>query len=166
MPGRHIGGVEVQLYSFLTLAFDEVGWSMLCPCRFTPGKRPGSHLSYRRNGGPWDWSRQTWTIWWPPGFKPQTAHLVAIRYTDYTINFSSILLNYKIHYSSIIILLVILYRHMTLKTALLALTFFKNSFTELQIILPHHVNSLHPDDVKCNMQQWTFLTELRNFLVC
>jgi hypothetical protein len=42
---------------------------------------------------------------------------------------------------------------MTLKTALLAFTFFKNSFTELQIILPCHANSLHPDDIKptnCN----------------
>lgn len=37
---------------------------------------------------------------------------------------------------------------MTLKTTLLAFTFFKNSFTELQIILPCHVNSLHPDDIK------------------
>ena len=45
MPGRDIGGVEVQLYSFLTSAFDEVGWSKLCPCRFTPRKRPGSHFT-------------------------------------------------------------------------------------------------------------------------
>jgi len=37
---------------------------------------------------------------------------------------------------------------MTIKTALLAFTFLKNSFTELQIILPCHVNSLHPDDIK------------------
>jgi len=101
MPLRHIGGVEVQLYSFLTSAFDEVGWSMLCPCRFTPGKRPRFPF-YRRNGGPWDWSGQMQTISHPPGFKPQTASLVAICYTDYTINFSSTFLNYKIYYSSII----------------------------------------------------------------
>jgi hypothetical protein len=41
---KRIGGMEVQLHTFLTSALDGSEWSVSCPGRFTPRKiAPGTH---------------------------------------------------------------------------------------------------------------------------
>jgi len=47
--------VEIWVYSFLTLALDGVGWSVLCPCHLIPGTEPKYPL-YKRLEGPKNWS--------------------------------------------------------------------------------------------------------------
>jgi len=43
-PCRRIGGVEVQLCAFLTLALDGSEWLASCPSSFTPGvKAPDTY---------------------------------------------------------------------------------------------------------------------------
>jgi len=48
-PGRPRGGVEVQLYSYLTSALDGVGGQRLAPAALPPGKT--RYCLYRRLGG-------------------------------------------------------------------------------------------------------------------
>jgi hypothetical protein len=80
-PQRHMGGLEVQLYSFTTLALEGGGWSMPCPCCFTPRKNP---LPILQQAG---WvSRPVWTVHKnspTPGFKSQTIQHIVSRCTDY-----------------------------------------------------------------------------------
>lgn len=85
MPGRHI----------------ESGWLCHAPATLPRDKDPFPNLQeeWRSLGLDWtDMGNLTPTL----GFEPQTAQPVVIPYTDYTINFSSTLPNYKIYYSSII----------------------------------------------------------------
>jgi hypothetical protein len=58
-------GVEVYLYSFLTSALEEGGWSAPRPGRFTPGKT--RYPLYMRLGGPQGWSGRVRKISHPPG---------------------------------------------------------------------------------------------------
>jgi hypothetical protein len=51
--------VEVWVYSFLTLALDGGGWSVLCPYHFTPGTEP-KYTLYKRLEGPKNWSGWVW----------------------------------------------------------------------------------------------------------
>jgi hypothetical protein len=74
---RPIGGVEVQLYSFMTTALER-GWGV----NVTP--RPlFTHGEYRRLGGPQGRSGQVRKISPPPGFDPRTVQPVASCYTDW-----------------------------------------------------------------------------------
>jgi len=64
---RPIGGVEVELYSFLTTALEGVRGQLHAPADLYPGKHP------------------VWTgaeNLAPPGFDPRTFQPVATRYTD------------------------------------------------------------------------------------
>ena len=79
MAVRPIGGVEVQLYPFMTTALEGGEGSSSRLGRFLS---PGKNL-YRRLDGPQDRSGQVRKILPPPGFDPRTVQPVASRYTDY-----------------------------------------------------------------------------------
>ena len=79
---RPIGGVEVQLYSFLTTALEGGEGSASRPC---PSLPPGKtrYPLYWRLGGPQGRSGRVRKISPPPGFDPRTVQPVASRYTDW-----------------------------------------------------------------------------------
>jgi len=39
MPPTHLGRIQSQVYSFLSLTLDGGEWLVLCPVRFTPRER-------------------------------------------------------------------------------------------------------------------------------
>jgi hypothetical protein len=79
---RPIGGVEVQLYPFMTMALEGGEGSVSHPGRSLPlGKN--RYPLYRRWGGPQGRSGQVWKSSPPPGFDPRTVQPVASPYTDY-----------------------------------------------------------------------------------
>ena len=72
---RPIGGVEVQLYSFLTSALGGVRCQCHASAAFYPRERPGTHYT----GG---WVGRCGKL--PPKrFDPHTVQPVASHYTDY-----------------------------------------------------------------------------------
>jgi hypothetical protein len=80
MPRSTKGGVDVQLYSFLTSALKGGGWSAPRPGRFTPGKDPVPivHEAAWASGLVWTGAK----ISPPPGFGSRTVQPVATSYTD------------------------------------------------------------------------------------
>jgi hypothetical protein len=69
MPCRHIGGVEVQLQSFLTSALYEGEWSASRPIRFIP-----LHRQLNRSlGGALDLVLGQKNNWLLPGIEPGTV---------------------------------------------------------------------------------------------
>jgi hypothetical protein len=74
-----IGGVEVQLCSFMTTALEGGEGSASCPGHSLPLGKTWYPL-YKRLGGPQGWSGQVRKISPPPGFDPQTVSpwLVAV----------------------------------------------------------------------------------------
>ena len=76
------GGVEVQLYSFLTTALEGGEGSASRPGRSLPPGKTWYSL-HRRLGGTKGRSGQVRKISPPPGFDPRTVQHVASRYTDY-----------------------------------------------------------------------------------
>jgi hypothetical protein len=73
LPCRHVGGVEVELCLFFTLALDWGGWSKPRPGRFTPGKAPRYPFN-RRVSGPQGRSGRA--------FESRIVQPVVSRYTD------------------------------------------------------------------------------------
>jgi len=82
MAVRPIGGVEVQLYSFMTTPLEGGEGSASRPGRSLP---PGKTLYplYRGLGGPRRRYGQVRKISPPLGFDPRTVQPVARRYADY-----------------------------------------------------------------------------------
>jgi hypothetical protein len=78
-----MGGIEVQLYPFMTTALEEGEGSAIRPGHsLPPGKT--QYPLYRRLGGAQGQSGQVQKILPPPpGFDPQTVKPEASRYTDY-----------------------------------------------------------------------------------
>ena len=77
-----IGGVEVQLYSFMTTALEGGEVSASHPgCSLPPGKT--RYPLYGRLGGPQGQSGQVRKISPLPGFDPQTVQPVASHYADW-----------------------------------------------------------------------------------
>jgi hypothetical protein len=72
------GGVEVQLYSFLTSVLRGGGWSAPHLGRVTPGKDPVPIVQ-----GPQGRFRRVQKILPPPGFDPRTVQPIASRCTDW-----------------------------------------------------------------------------------
>lgn len=73
-------GVEINLYSFLTLALDEGGWSTPLPGRFT-SRKEFQYPSYKRLDGTqgrsgWLWRREN--LQPSPGFQRRFAHIFMI----------------------------------------------------------------------------------------
>ena len=83
-PWRLRWGVEILLYSSVTLALDGGGWSVPCLNHFTPAKRT-SYALYRGLGGSQAQPGHVWKILHPPGFNPQTVQLIASCYTNYSV---------------------------------------------------------------------------------
>jgi hypothetical protein len=79
---RPIGGVEVQLYPFLTKGTRRGKGSASRPDRFLPPGKTRYPL-YRELGGPQGRSGQVRKISPPPEFDPRTVQPVTSRYTDY-----------------------------------------------------------------------------------
>jgi len=91
MPCRHTAGVDVRLYSFLTLALDGcvrvcvcVGGQRHAPAALPPRKRHATHCT---GGcmGPQDRSEQVWRgdyFLRQPGSNPPAIQWVAGCYTD------------------------------------------------------------------------------------
>ena len=74
-------GVEVKIYSFMTMVLEGSEGSASCPGRSLPLGKIRYPL-YRRLGGPQGRSGQVWKISSPLGFDPWTVQPVASRYTD------------------------------------------------------------------------------------
>jgi hypothetical protein len=79
---RPIGGVKVQLYSFMTTALEGGEGSASRPGRSLPPGKTRSPL-YRRVGGPQGRSGKCGKSRPPPGFDLRTVQPVASRYTDW-----------------------------------------------------------------------------------
>ena len=79
---RSIGGVKVQLFSFMTTAIEVGKESASRPGRSLPLGKTRYPL-YRRLGGPQGRAGQVRKISPPSGFDRQTVQPVASRYTDY-----------------------------------------------------------------------------------
>ena len=89
---RPIGGVEVQIYSFMTTALEGGEGSASRPSHSLPLGKTWYPL-YRRLGGPQGRSGQVRKILPPPGFDPWTVQPVASCYTNYATRPTSILLD-------------------------------------------------------------------------
>jgi hypothetical protein len=87
-PWKPRGGVELQLYSFVTSALVEDGWSASRPGSFTPGKDLVPIV--QEAGWAPGWSGRVRKISLPPGFDPRTVQPMASRYTDWAIPTASI----------------------------------------------------------------------------
>jgi hypothetical protein len=72
-------GVEVKLFSFVTSALEEGGWSAPRSGRFTPRKT--RYSLYSRLGGPQGRSGHVRKMSPPPGFNPRTVQHLASRYS-------------------------------------------------------------------------------------
>jgi hypothetical protein len=74
------GGVELQLYSFLTSALGGGGWPAPRPGRFAAGKDPVPTVQEAEwaPGPVWTCAKNLV----PPGFDPRTFQPVVTRYTD------------------------------------------------------------------------------------
>ena len=79
---RPIGGVEVQLFSFTTMALEGGEGSAPRPGRSLPPGKTRYPL-YRRLGGPQGQSGQVRKISPPPGFNPRTVQPIASCYIDW-----------------------------------------------------------------------------------
>ena len=86
---RPIGGVEVQLYPFMTTTLEGGEGSASRPGRSLPPGKTQYQL-YRRLGGPQGRSGQVRKISPPPGFDPRTVQPVASRYTDWATRSTSL----------------------------------------------------------------------------
>jgi hypothetical protein len=80
MPRRPRGGVEVQLYSFVTSALEGVGGQHHAPAALPTGKT--RYPLYRRLGGPQGRYGRVRKISSSMEFDPRTVQPVASRYTN------------------------------------------------------------------------------------
>ena len=76
------GGWSCSYTLSLTSTLDRVGGQRHAPAALPPEKRPGTHHTHRRVGGPQGQSGRVRKISPPPGFDPRTVQPVASRYTD------------------------------------------------------------------------------------
>ena len=77
-------GVEVQLYTFITLALIGVGGQHHALAAWPSGKSPGANWTQGWVGLV-GWSGMVWKMSPPPGFEPATMQPVKSRYTVYAI---------------------------------------------------------------------------------